>query len=394
MKLRARLGVIAAVLLVGLVLLLATAGRGSSRASTDRGPEGSAALAGVLHRLGYEVGSLRLGLHVLGRTPAGLLVLASPPGLVAWPPLTISDASHLIAWARAGGVIVALTDRQDPLLDALGVTVDVTARRRPSPGRPATAQPTRPTQWTRGPPLSLEGRAGFTGGVALPLYVADNAVVASLHPQGEGAIVIVADPALASNASLGRQGNLEFFARAAGFAMDGGAVWFDDLHAGGGDGHGVVAYARRAGAGGTLFLALLGLGLLLWRLSARQVPTRVLPSPDRALGTSEYVRGLGGLYARAGLSKHALAVTSRQFRAAIERRSGIAWERDALGRWLDEELGGEAPAEFHAVRAAFATLFAQPEPEPEHVLRAARLAADFEHRWLHRTASTLPIDAR
>ncbi|MCO4770861.1 MAG: DUF4350 domain-containing protein [Deltaproteobacteria bacterium] len=386
-----RLGRAAALLALfvfaGLLLLLASGGQSTSRATSDRGPEGTAAAAGVLERLGYEVTGLSLGLHVLPRTPSSLLVLSSPPGLVAWPPLTDGDADHLLNWADGGGVVMHFSDRQDALLDALGLEVDATALpRRLVAQAERLATPTRPAGWTQGGPLALAGRAGFSSGVAEPLFVVGDVVVASLHRRGLGAVLVIADPTVVSNASLSLAGNLDFLVSVAHLGVPAGApVLFDDLHAGGGDGHGVIAYARRAGAGGAILLGALALGLLLWRLGARSAA--VVPPPEALPvgGAAEYVRALAGLYERSELARHALAVSSRQFRRAVEERARIPWEHEALEDWLATELGASAAAEFRAVRDAFAHQFADTAPEPDAVLRAARLAARFETQWLRRS---------
>lgn len=368
-----------------LLAMLALGGRDGSRATTDLGVDGTAALAGVMSRLGYEVDSLRLGLHVLPRMEPGLLIVASPPGLVTWPPITDSDAAHVLDWVSTGGVVLHLTDRQTALLDALGVEVDGTALPRPTAEtRVRTALGTRPSGWTAGGRLTIRGRAGFVDGVQEPLFVLDGVVVASLQRYGDGAVLAVADPSIASNAFIGEAGNLDLLVHAAQIGAD-GRVLFDDLHAGGGDGHGVVAYARRSGGGGAVLFGVLGLLLLLWRMSARESAVQPQETKAPARGASEYVRGLAGLYERAHLTKHALAVTSRQFRRAVEARAGLSWERDALEEWLVVELGAEAAVEFRQVRSAFAALFQHQTPDTEAVLHAAQLAARFENRWLDRS---------
>ena len=365
-----------------LLSILALAGRDGSRATTDVGPDGTAALAGVMTRLGYDVESLRLGLHVLPRVEPGLLVMTSPPGLVTWPPLTDSDADHVLAWVSRGGVVLHLADRQTSLLDALEVELDaeVLSRTTSSSGTRA-AFATRPSGWTSGGALAVRGRAGLVGGVQQPLFVVEGVVVASLQRHGDGAVLLVSDPSLASNAFIEGAGNLNLVVHAAQISGY-GRVLFDDLHAGGGDGHGVVAYASRSGGGGAVLFGLLGLLLLLWRMSGRDSAVHPQESTEPAGGVAEYVRGLAGLYERAHLAKHALAVTSRQFRRAVEERAGLSWERDAMDEWLAVELGEEAAAEFRRVRSAFAALFHHQDPDTDAVLHAAQLAARFESRWL------------
>lgn len=382
-----RRGLLAGLLLGGagvvLVGVLAFSARGASRSTEDRGPDGVAALAGVLERIGYRVQGLRLGLHVLPRAEADALVLLSPPGLVAWPPLVDADAGYVLDFAAAGHLVVHATDRQDRLLDRLEVSYDPHARPRSEVADRTVASPTRPGLWTRSGPITVAGRGGLVGEGLQPLYTAAGAVVGGVVRVGRGEVLVLADPTLPANGALGDPGNLDLLVHALGERVPpGGVVAFDDLHAGGGDDHGVIAYARRAGAGGALLAASLLVLLILWRLTARDVaPSVAAPEPPTG-GAAAYVRGLADLYERADLAPHALAVSSRSFRRAVEERAGVAWEREALGRWLRDELGDDASADFQAVRSAFARLFEQEAPAVDEVLAAAQLAARFESRWL------------
>lgn len=362
-----------------------SSGVGDSRASGDRGPEGSAALAGVLGRLGYQVEPLRLGLHVLSRRAPGLLFVISPPGLLAWPALTDADGTRVLAWVRGGGTAVLVQDRPGPLLDALDVVVDPVALPRQSDAAGGRAAlPVRPSVWTAGGPLVLRGRGlpAFDDSFS-PLFSVRGAAVVAVQARGAGQIVVVSDPYTISNSGLGRGGNLSFYVAIARSVLDdGGTVYFDDLHAGGGDDHGVVAYVRRAGGGPALLVVGLLILLLIWRIGAREATPSAAPPPPQILGGAEHIRALAGLYERADLAQHALDVTSRQFRRAVEERAGVPWELDLLDRWLRTELGEGAALDFIRVRNGFGRLFGAAAPDTGAVLAVARLAARFEERWL------------
>ncbi len=118
------------------------------------------------------------------------------------------------------------------------------------------------------------------------------------------------------------------------------------------------------------------------RLGAREATAARPPLPPPVLGGAEHIRALAGLYERAELGRHALDVTSRQFRRAVEERAGIPWELDRLDHWLRTELGEGAAIDFARVRSGFGRLFAVAEPSTDAVLAVARLAARFERRWL------------
>ncbi len=404
---RTWLFVAALVLGVGVLLVAASSpGVWDSRASRDRGPEGAAALAGVLSRMGYEVESLSLGLHVLSRRDPGLLFVVSPPGLLAWPALTEGDAARLLTWVQDGGTAVLVQDRPGPLLDALDVDMDPTGLSRSledASGRPAI--PVRPSPWTSGGALALKGRAAPSFDASFsPLFSVRGTVVAAVRSMGDGQVVVVSDPYTLGNSGLGRGGNLAFYVAVARSVLEtGGPVYFDDLHAGGGDDHGVIAYARRAGGGPALFVVGLMLVLLIWRIGAREATAaRPPPPPPPPRGAppkaprggggggarggrpprAGHIRALAGLYERAELGRHALDVTSRQFRRAVEERAGIPWELDRLDHWLRTELGEGAATDFARVRSGFGRLFAAADPSTDAVLAVARLAPPYQRRWL------------
>jgi hypothetical protein len=380
-------------LLIGGILLLPAAlilgpSAGSDRSTLDRSPTGTAALAGVLRRLDHEVESLRVGLIPLIRKPAGsVLFMPSEPGLIPSTVLTEHDVELLERFMTEGSTLVIATHYPNLALDSWDVTYEWDAlekRGRDAPGpRWTEALPVLPEPIALGGSLALKGRGGLEAPGAQVLYAVGSVPVVVRKPMGRGQLIVVADPTTISNSGLGRAGNLEFWTQLVGVHLrDGGVVLFDDLHAGAMDDHGVVAYARRSGMVPAMLLVLFLAGLYLWRAGSRL--GGLLPALDarNPRASTEIIHAVAGLYGRARLRSHALAVISRRFRRRMERRSGLPWERKLLDPWVQQELGSEAARVFARIRRGFAALLPDPDPDRDSTLELARLVHRFEQTWL------------
>ncbi len=381
--------------LLGLVALGAASvlvlmpAAGGSRSTLDRGPDGTAALAGVLGRLGIEVESLRVGLVPLIRRPEGsVLVMPSEPGLL--PSTVVGDAELEILerFMTRGSTVVVATHYPTAVLDEwdVGYAWDRLDRpaREPGAKRWHEALPLLPHPMTLGGALAITGRGGLeVESTAEVLYAVSDVPVVIRRPVGKGALVVVSDPTTVTNAGIGREGNLAFWINLVHHELGpDGLVLFDDLHAGGADDHGVVAYARKAGMIPAMLLVLLAGALYLWRAGSRL--GGILPPLDERhpRASSELVHALASLYQRAGLRAHALAVISRRFRRRMERRSGLPWDRKVLDPWVAQELGPEASRAFGRIRRGFAALLPADDPDRESTLELARLVHRFEQTWL------------
>ena len=393
---RVRLGV--PVALLGVVTLVGAAGlvlgpsAGGTRSTLDRGPEGTAALAGVVGRLGVEVESLRVGLVPLVRRPEGsVLVMPSEPGLL--PSSVVGDAELelLERFMARGSTLVVATHYPTAVLQEWNVDYVWDALERPgrTAGAPRwnEARPLLPHPVTLGGPLAIVGRGGIESGpTAEVLFAVDDVAVVLSRPVGKGALVVVADPTTITNAGIGREGNLDFWVSLIRHHLQpDGVVMFDDLHAGAADDHGVVAYARRAGMVPAMLLVLVLGALYLWRAGSRL--GEILPPLDERnpRASSELVHALASLYQRAGLQAHALAVISRRFRRRMERRSGLPWDRKLLDPWVAQELGTDAARAFGRIRRGFAALLPEGDPDRDATLELARLVHRFEQTWLRPT---------
>ncbi len=377
------LAMVAVVLPAALVL---GPSAGSDRSTLDRGPEGTAALAGVLGRLGVEVESLRVGLVPLVRQPPGsVLFMPSEPGL--WPSSFLCEgAVELVErFLMAGSTVIAITHYSNAVLENWNIDYDWEALAKFDRGGPRWREgvPVLPSVATFGPPLAVTGRGGVESAHGHVLYSVGEVPVVIELPVGKGSLIVASDPSLVTNRGIGRDGNLEFWVRLVQSRLgEDGIVLFDDLHAGAMDDHGVVSYARGAGLLPAMLLALFGGVLYLWRAGTRFgaiLPAREARNPR---ASAELVRAMSGLYQRAGLYAHALAVLSKNFRRRIERRSGLPWDRKYLDPWVQQELGPEAARTFGRIRRGFAALLPDPDPDKESALELARLVHSFEQEYL------------
>lgn len=398
---RGRVLLLALVVTLIPVALVLAPGAGSDRSTLDRGPEGTAALAGVLRGLGHEVESLRVGLATLTRRPAGgVLIMPSAPGLIPGAVLGDGEAAILRRWIEAGSTAAVVTHHPMEFLTELGLGYDWEALDRPPRGgqRWRRSLPSLPHPLTLGPPLAVSGRGGLDPGPDWSvLYSLDRVPVVASQSVGDGTLVVIADPYTLTNAGLGKAGNLEFWVRFVGhFLREDGVVMFDDLHAGASDGKGFVAYGRRAGILPAMLLVLFALALYGWRAGTRFgaiLPPAAVRNPR---ASSELVHAVAGLYERADLRGHALAVLSRRFRRALERRSGLKWDRGDLDAWTAAELGPDAARQFARIRRGFAALLGNDRPNREDTLELARLVSRFETTWLapKRARTTSPDTER
>ncbi len=381
------LGLVAGLLLGVAGLLFLGAGVSSNRSTLDRGPEGTAALASVLRGLGHDVESLRLGLITLVRRPAGsVLFMPSAPGLI---PTVLGEAElHILEeFIAKGSTVIVVTHYPTALLDPFDVEFEWDALERPPRTGPGYRQalPVLPLPVTLGEPLAVAGRGGITlTGDGNVLYSVDGVPIVASIPAGKGEVIVVSDPSTITNRGISRAGNLDLWVRLVRDRLrDDGVVMFDDLHAGATDDKGTIAYARRAGLLPALLLAVLLAGLYLWRAGARfgsVLPPKASRNPRTS---SELVHAIAGLYERAGLRSHALAVLSRRFRRAVERRSGLRWDRDSVAPWVERELGPGAGRAFERIRRGFASMLSDPDPPRDETLELARLVHRFETEHLN-----------
>jgi len=374
--------------LVTVVAALLMPGIPGDRSSADHGPGGSAALRGVLERMGLEVEGMRVGLRPLAERPVGsVLVVALAPGLLQSPAFSAIELRWVRQFVESGSTLILVADRDHMLLEGFGIEYLARAidEDEAGPDGRFEASAVLPEPQCLAGSLSLAGRGGLDPAdhdVDAIFAVAGTAVVARKQ-LGEGWIFVVSDPHTISNAGIGEAGNLAFYSGIISASLSaGGVVLFDDLHAGRGSGRGIVAYARKSGFLPALMLIGLLLICALWRAGSRLGV--VLPARDRRSSrpSIEMVYAVGSLYDRAGLVHHALDVLAQRLRRRVEHRAGVPWEGQPMAQWIERELGAQALEEARWLQERFVELHGQDRPGIEEVLGWARRIQKFQSRWL------------
>ena len=372
------------VVLLAAGALLSQAERGD-RTTEDRGPHGTAALAGALERLGLPVERLRLGLHALPdlAPPGSLLIQASAGGLVAERALSGADLHALESFLLAGGTVLTLSDYPSALWREHGVGIDHEALKGAS--GVLVASPDHLHELTVTGSTSHLTRQGLDlPPEAEALYLVRGfgedpvPLVASLQV-GAGRIVFVTDAWMVSNQGIAWTGNMDFVGHLARRAVQrGGVVVFDELQAGAAAGNGVVAYARRAGLGPAMLLALLAALLFVGRASARFGGAD--EGAVEAQASQAYVRSMGGLYHRADMGRHALVVLARRLRVRLKQHAGGRWDSESAERWLARERGDSARGAFVVVREDLGRALQSGQVDGDTALELARRTHELEQR--------------
>lgn len=184
---------------------------GSSFVTT---PQGTAALAETIEQTGGEV--VRLRSPIDGASLGGVdAVVAADVGSATYNSLEIDALS---AFAEAGGTVVLAGRPNRGLVSGMV-------------GEVPTWSPTTTLSGTRtiGDGVVISGRFGvFDPGSGLPLVVSDSRDLAVAYGVGSGVVILVADSAILSNATLDRASNAHFALSIVGE----GVVLFDEFRHG------------------------------------------------------------------------------------------------------------------------------------------------------------------
>ena len=297
------------VFLIVSVLLASLSSRQSSDPRLRRpstfftDPSGARALFLVMEQLLPDVAQWRRPLSLLPppETPEAptTLIVAGPAR-----PLSAAETEHLERWLGAGGQLVLLSADGWPIQQRLASNFQESsaARNDTEPNETATflwrhAASLRSTpagQFSTGRAsgpsvpsgeVTLAWRRSFahTGGATV-IATASNAAMAVEIPVGQGRIVAIADPAMASNGALRRSDNAVWLV-SLGAGWGNGKILFDEYHHGFGQKRGTAeltrAFLMTPWGWGVLQIALAGF-LYIFAYRRRFGRIRESPAPDRA----------------------------------------------------------------------------------------------------------------
>jgi len=239
------------------------------------------------------------------------------------------ETESALKWVSAGGNLILLSDRQNAVTEALGITPAAAASK-------STLTPAQPADILVGvrSVSSPDGRFWEKKpGRAVSLLVdrsqtAHGVPVAIVLAHGKGRIYAVASAAIADNTHLGEQDNARFLTQmvailSADPAGKPGRVLFDEYHQGYDDDE--TLWGIIGPAGHMIVYELVVLALVAGYSAGRRFGLpEPLPTPQRV--SSEYVRSLADLYRRGRAGDAALEGIYRSFRRDLCRAIGMPQE--------------------------------------------------------------------
>jgi hypothetical protein len=384
------LALVLAALLLPLALMFSETTEGD-HSSGAQGPDGTAALSGVLERMGLPVVRLGVGLLPLRfEQPGSVLFMPIAERGYAASHLSSAELEMLGRFVKLGSSLVLLANHETNALSAFGLKLEpegrplLPVRDRDPEGEQAAPVFLRPESLAG--PLRVEGEAWLipSEGDEI-LFGVGSYPIAAQRRVGKGRVLLVTDPGTVSNLGLSRGANLEFYVGFVERWLAGqGRVLFDDLHAGGASQRGLVAYARRAGLLPMLLLLGLLVVLYLWRGSARFGVVHGTADALVGRAETERIHATARLYERANLYRHGLMLSARRWRRVLEARSGKVWEGEQLGAWVEQEWGEEAGLQFEHIVVELKALQAQESPDPKACRGVVRAIHGFEESHLQR----------
>jgi hypothetical protein len=299
--------------------------------------------------------------------------------------VTVEEREKLLAYVKEGHALlyVPYGAAQDPVLDALHVKIwraDEALGMR-------TQVPAQPSSYTQGVErLESKVKAFFglpSDGVPLLVDQYTFNITAAAVPLGQGRVVLVGAPELASNAALARADNAQFWLSALSSLGRGQPVHFDEFHHGFSDDRSVAEFARRYGL--QFAAAQLLLGLCLWAFSLRRFGRPATPPEDQRVAATDALFAQSRLYREGQHQAFAAQLLANGLVQELATasgespRAGQARVEEALRRRGRPDLAG-ALAEVSTTSAAVKT--------ESDLLRVAQLAA--KARQLARTESPPP----
>ncbi|MFZ5471092.1 MAG: DUF4350 domain-containing protein [Myxococcota bacterium] len=243
--------------------------------------------------------------------------------------LTEREREELLGHVKEGHTLVyAPWDaEEDELLDALDVRL--------SPAQKElglrTLVPMQPTPYTLGVErLEAHVRAHLDlPAEAAPLLMDDplGEVVAALVPYGQGKVLVLSAPELASNAALARADNAQFWLSTLGTLAQEGAIAFDEFHHGFTSDRSIADFAARYGL--QYSIAQLLLGLILWAGALRRFGRPRAAAEDERVGSTDALYAASRLYREGKHHAYAAMLVARGLTQELAFHAGLPARADA-----------------------------------------------------------------
>ena len=319
---------------------------------------GAAEAAYVLQRAGWA--PVAVTRPVQFSQARGLLVLVQPEEddeTDADEPdggVSEADAAGMLRWVEQGNTLLLMGKKATGLHRALGVvpTEDATTDKQRFVRVDLDTDLDRSYGYLRdihtlsvGSGSKLPEPAG-----ALPLWGLGDRPGALVLRHGQGRVIVVADPSLATYNGLWekkdgqetlRDDNVLFLVNAATMAARDGKVYFDEYHHGFQSGGGFWAYLRYHGELWALVPLALVVGAGLWMWAVRLGPARPTPRTSEA-DAVDYASALARLYQQAGARRRLARTLARGFLGALTRQLRLrrnALPAEVLAAWRQHDPG-------------------------------------------------------
>ena len=332
---------------------------------------GAAEAAYVLSRAGWTpVAVTRPVQYTQAR---GLLVLVQPEedeDTAAENPtggVSDDDAKAMLRWVERGNTLLLLSKKANGLHRVLDVipTEDATTEKQKFVQVKLDPDLDRSFGYLRDVHSLSVGSASTlpeTAG-ALPLWWVGDSPGAMVLRHGQGRVILVADPSLATYSGLWdrkdgqenlRDDNVLFLVNAATMHAQDGKVYFDEYHHGFQSGGGFWGYLHYYGQQYMLLVLFLAVGAGVWMWAVRLGPATPTPRTSEA-DAVDYASALARLYQQAGARRRLARTLARGFLGALTgqlrlRRNALPAE--VLSAWRQHDPGPSGERLQELLRAA------------------------------------------
>lgn len=282
------------------------------------------------------------------------------------PRVTKEESEKLLEHVRNGATLVYVpASWRDPKFLEL---LDVELERTDSGLETRSLVPAQPSRYTRGVQRVVTPVRAFLKlpPGAVPLLVDDvfDRAVAAVVPWGQGRVILISAPELATNRHLAVADNAQFwFSLVSAISADGGQVAFDEYHHGFTGERSMGEFAARYGL--QYAVAQLLLGVALWALALKRFGRPALPPEDRRVGTTDALAASSRLYREGKHHTHAAQSILKHVATDFAARAGVS------GRLEPGEIG--AALEVRGRKDLARTLL-----DLAHLARAASSESDVE----------------
>jgi hypothetical protein len=316
---------------------------------------GAAEAAYVLQRAGWTPVALT---RCVQYTPArGLLILVQPEEEDDADEMGVvddNDAVAMLHWVERGNTLLVLSKKATGIHRALNVvpTEDATAEKQQFVRVHLDQELGSSFGYLRDiHTLSVVGKSILPAREgALPLWSINDMPGALVLRRGQGRVILVAAPSLATYNGLWkrkddqetlRDDNVLFLVNAAMLHARDGKVYFDEYHHGFQSGGGFWGYLRYHGQHLLLVPLFLAIGAALWMWAVRLGPATPTPQTSET-DAVDYASALARLYQQAGARRRLARTLARGFLGALTGRLRLrrnALPAEILSAWRQHDPG-------------------------------------------------------